>query len=150
MTVSASATSTVPFTRFSLPTRRPQISLGRRPVAAANRTSRSNGGRAARASDSTCVAERKIGSDWTARGRRMPSHGFTLIARDAEQEPERVAVGGNGVGAGAPLRDATVGEERPQDRRDGGHVLVPVGFPSRRAEAASRYGVTPDARSEWN
>src|SRR3546814_11764862 len=71
----------------------------------------------------------------------MPSHGFTLIAREAEQEPERVAVGGNGVGAGGPLRDETVGEERLQERRDGGHVLVPFGVSSRRAAAASRSGV---------
>src|SRR3546814_1195452 len=50
-----------------------------------------------------------------------------LVVREAEQEPERVAVGGNGVGAGGPLRDETVGEERLQERRDGGHVLVPFG-----------------------
>ena len=52
-TVRASATSTVPARRSSRRTRRPQISLGRSPVAAAKRMRTPYGGRAARARIST-------------------------------------------------------------------------------------------------
>src|SRR3546814_5996754 len=38
-----------------------------------------------------------------------------LVVREAEQEPERVAVGGNGVGAGGPLRDETRSEEHTSE-----------------------------------
>src|SRR3546814_16819941 len=50
-----------------------------------------------------------------------------LVVREAEQEPPRVAGGGNGVAAGGPLRDEPVGDKRVRERRDGGLVLDKFG-----------------------
>jgi hypothetical protein len=44
---------------------------------------------------------------------------------EAEQEPEGVAVRGDGVVAGPPLADEALGEERLQDRRQRAHDRAP-------------------------
>ena len=41
--------------------------------------------------------------------------------REAEQQSERVTVGGDGVGTAAPLGDEALGEERLERRCQGGH-----------------------------
>ena len=54
---------------------------------------------------------------------------------EAEQEAERVAVGGDGARAGLALAGEPVGEERLQGRRDQGHGRAAFPIPSRRAAA---------------
>lgn len=58
---------------------------------------------------------------------------------EAEQKPERVAVGGDGVGAGAQLADETLGEERLEAGGEVGHRPILRSW-RRRAAAASRGG----------
>ena len=56
---------------------------------------------------------------------------------EAEQQPERVPVGGDGVGAGPPLADQPLGEERLQSGASERHELRPAcSSRARRARAA--------------
>ena len=59
-----------------------------------------------------------------------------LSGSEAQQQPEGVTVGGDGVGAGAALAGQPVGEERLQSRRECGHGRAPKRL-SRRAAANS-------------
>ena len=53
---------------------------------------------------------------------RAPRARLPVCSRgEAEQQPQRVAVGGDGVRAGVPLADQPVGEERLQGRGERGH-----------------------------
>ncbi len=54
-----------------------------------------------------------------------------VLAGEAEQETERVSVGGNGVGAGVALGGEPIGEERFDRRGDGAHRYIPTGCSSR-------------------
>ena len=60
---------------------------------------------------------------------------------EGQQQPERVAVGGHGVAADLALGDQPVGEERLQDRGEGGHGLPPAAASRRPAARASSSGV---------
>ena len=51
--------------------------------------------------------------------------GAGLLADPGEQEPERVAVGRDGVRAGAALGDEVIGEERLDGRGESGHRKSP-------------------------
>ena len=58
---------------------------------------------------------------------------------EAQQQPERVAVGGDGVRAGLALADQPVGEERLQGRGERGHrpTLLVCGRGGAAASASS-------------
>lgn len=58
---------------------------------------------------------------------------------EAEQEPEGVAVGGDGVGTHPALGHQPLGEERFQARREVGHLVTRRAW-RRRAAAASSGG----------
>ena len=66
-----------------------------------------------------------------------------LAVAKREQQPERVAVAGDGVGRGAALGDEPVGEERLQHRRERGHGR-PSSCCSRRAAASCMSSGTAD------
>ena len=52
----------------------------------------------------------------------QPDGGLPVrLCGEDQQQPERVAVGGDGVRAGLALADQPVGEERLQGRRERGH-----------------------------
>jgi hypothetical protein len=59
----------------------------------------------------------------------------------AEKQPERVAIGGHGVGAGAALGDQPLGEERLQRRCEHGHGFTSKVASSRATLWASSCGV---------
>jgi hypothetical protein len=69
-----------------------------------------------------------------------------LALGEAEQQPEGVAIGGDGVRAGPTLRDQALGEEALHDRGERAHGRAPVSAASKRAAtsvsssgAADRY-----------
>ena len=63
-----------------------------------------------------------------------------VLLDEAEQQPERVAVGRDRPRAGLQLPGETVGEERLQGRRDRGHDRTAWASLSSRAACASRSG----------
>jgi hypothetical protein len=64
------------------------------------------------------------------------------VRRVGDQEPQAVAVGGDGVRAGLALSGQPVGEEALQDRGEPGHRRAPYpAFSSRSAAASSSSGV---------
>ena len=60
---------------------------------------------------------------------------------EGQQQAEGVPVGGHGVAADLALGDQPVGEERLQDRGEGGHGVPPVAASRRPAARASSSGV---------
>ena len=63
--------------------------------------------------------------------------GAGAVGGEAEQQPERVAVAGDGVGAGPALPDESFGEERLQQRREGAHESAPAMRPARSGSRAA-------------
>jgi hypothetical protein len=77
-----------------------------------------------------------------------------LLVREAEQQPERVAVGGDRLRAGVALGDQALGEERLQRGRERCHDSIPGSCSRRRLTSSSSSGTASryqyvDAGSTW-